>query len=163
MNLNDWLGDNLWSAWLVLALLLGSAEMLTLDLTLLMLAGGALAGALTALVLPGMLVVQILVAISVSVAMLMLLRPTLLNKVRDAPGYRSSIGKLVGSQGVALAPITDRDGEVKVNGEVWTARTLDSSMSAQPGEQVEVYEVDGTTLVVYPMERELPWLRSTKE
>ena len=40
----DWLQENAWAAWLALALVLGVAEMFSLDLVLLMLAVGALAG-----------------------------------------------------------------------------------------------------------------------
>lgn len=45
----EWVRQNLWAGWGVLALGLAAAELLTLDLTLLMLAGGALAGGVTAL------------------------------------------------------------------------------------------------------------------
>ena len=47
-----WFGQNPWAAWGVLALLLAVAELLTLDLTLLMLAAGALAGGVVALFFP---------------------------------------------------------------------------------------------------------------
>ena len=44
VNLTDWLGDNSWAIWLSLAFLLGVAEIMSLDLVLIMLAVGALAG-----------------------------------------------------------------------------------------------------------------------
>ena len=37
----DWISSHLWAGWGILALLLAAAELLTLDLTLLMLASGA--------------------------------------------------------------------------------------------------------------------------
>ncbi|MGO4957551.1 NfeD family protein [Luteococcus sp. Sow4_B9] len=151
-----WFGQNLWAMWGALGLLLATAEMLTLDLTLLMLASGALAAALTAFVLPELLVVQVLVALAVSAAMLGLMRPTLLRRVRNAPGYRSSISKLVGSEGLAIEPVTSSGGQVKVNGEVWSARTMTGATSIDAGAGVEVYEVDGATLVVYPVHPQLP-------
>ena len=45
----DWVRENLWAGWGVLAMALAAAELLTLDLTLLMLATGALAGGIVAL------------------------------------------------------------------------------------------------------------------
>ncbi len=45
----DWLSDNLWAGWLTLAVALGALELVSLDLFLIMLAGGALVGAVTAL------------------------------------------------------------------------------------------------------------------
>ena len=48
VNLTDWLGENGWAIWLSLAFLLGIAEVLSLDLVLIMLAVGCLAGAAVA-------------------------------------------------------------------------------------------------------------------
>ena len=74
--MTDWLGDNAWAIWLSLAFLLAVAEIMSLDLVLIMLAVGALAGAGMSVVAPGMWWLQILVAAGVSVGMLLLLRPT---------------------------------------------------------------------------------------
>jgi glutamate-1-semialdehyde 2,1-aminomutase len=46
----EWLGDNAWVLWLGLALILGIIETTTSDLVFLMLAGGAIAGGLAAMV-----------------------------------------------------------------------------------------------------------------
>jgi membrane protein implicated in regulation of membrane protease activity len=150
----EWLAENLWVAWLVLATLLAVAEMLTLDFTLLMLAAGALAGGLVALAFPGVLWLQILMAVVVAVSMLGLARPTLLRKIRALPGYRSSVDKMVGSPGVALTPITADGGEVKVAGEVWSAHSLEGSIEA--GTEIEVYRIDGAIAIVYPRHLALP-------
>ncbi len=151
----EWLSNNLWSVWLALGAGLALTELATLDFTLLMLAAGAVAGGVTALVFPGLLWLQIAVAVVVAILMLALLRPTLLEKIRRMPGYRSSIDKLVGSTGVVVAEITGTTGEVKLAGEVWTARSVDGTPIAV-GEQIEVYQVDGATVVVYPRHRALP-------
>lgn len=150
----EWLADHLWVAWISLAALLGLAELLSLDFTLLMLAAGALAGGLVALVFPALLWLQILVAVVVAVAMLALARPTLLRRVHDLPGYRSSLDKMVGSPGVALSEITADAGEVKVAGEVWSAHSLEGTIPA--GTQVEVYRIDGAIAIVYPRNLALP-------
>lgn len=147
----EWLSSNWWAVWLVAATLLALTESLTLDFTLLMLAAGALAGAGIALLFPGMILVQVLVAVAVAFAMLFLLRPTLLEKVRSAPGYRSSLQRMVGSTGQAMTAITGRSGEVKVNGEVWQARGF-GDVDIEAGAPVEIFEVDGITVVVYPKE-----------
>lgn len=151
----DWIGQHLWAVWGVLALALAAAELLTLDLTLLMLAGGALAGGLTALIFPGLIWLQVLVAIAMAVGTLFLLRPTLLAKVRNAPGYRSSLDTLVGSSGTATATVGAIAGEVKVDGQVWEARSFDPDLVIQAGEAVEVFAIEGITLIVYPKSRPL--------
>lgn len=155
--MTDWFGDHRWAIWLIIALVLASAEMLTLDLTLLMLATGALAAAGVALVAPGAIVAQVLVGVVVAALMLFLLRPTLLARVRNAPGYRNSIQQLVGSIATATTEITADSGEVKVNGDVWQARAFDPTMKMLAGHKVEVYQVDGTTLIVYPSQQSLPY------
>ena len=119
--MTDWLGDNAWALWLSLAFLLAVAEILSLDLVLIMLAVGALAGAGVAVVAPGLWWLQILVAAGVSVGMLLLLRPTLMARVRNMPGYRSSTAKMVGSSGVAVSQIDrsrrrDQGGRAELDG-----------------------------------------------
>lgn len=151
----DWVRANLWAGWGILAALLATAELLTMDLTLLMLASGALAGGVTALIFPGLVWLQVLVALTTAVLTLFLLRPTLLERVRRAPGYRSSLDKLVGASGRALGEITGRSGEVKVEGQIWEARSFDPSVVIDAGEEIEVYGLDGITLIVYPARRQL--------
>jgi membrane protein implicated in regulation of membrane protease activity len=156
VNVTDWLGDNAWAIWLSLALLLAVAEILSLDLVLIMLAAGALAGGGVALVAPDLWWLQVLVAGGVSVGMLAVLRPTLMRRVREMPGYRSSTAKMVGSSGVALSRVTRGGGEVKVDGQHWTARPFDADLVIEQGTEVEVYEVDGAIAVVYPKHDQLP-------
>ena len=151
----DWVRENLWAGWGVLAMALAAAELLTLDLTLLMLATGALAGGIVALVAPGLIWLQVVIALATAVATLFLLRPTLLAKVRSSKGYRSSLDNIIGAQGSATAVITGNRGEVKVDGQVWEARSFDPSITIGDGEQIEVFGIDGVTLSVYPTNRPL--------
>ena len=137
--------------WTVASAGLACAEMLGGDFTLLMLAAGAGAGAVTAAIVPGLWLLQVIVAVAVAALLLAVLRPTLLRRIREAPGYRSSLDKLVGSEGVATSEITDGHGQVKVDGEEWSARALEPGSTIAVGERIEVYEVDGATLVVYPV------------
>jgi membrane protein implicated in regulation of membrane protease activity len=156
LNLTDWLGDNAWAIWLSLAFLLAVAEIVSLDLVLIMLAAGAVAGAGVALVAPGLWWLQILVAMAVSISMLFLLRPTLMDKVRSMPGYRSSTSKMVGSTGFAVTEITRGGGEIKVDGQTWSARPYSSDLVIESGSEIEVYEIDGAIAVVYPRHDALP-------
>jgi membrane protein implicated in regulation of membrane protease activity len=156
MNLTDWLGDHAWALWVSLAFLLAVAEVVSLDLVLIMLAVGALAGAGVAVIAPDLWWLQVLVAAGVSVSMLGLLRPTLLAKVRAMPGYRSSTAKMVGSAGVAVSQIDRSGGEIKVDGQSWTARPYSSDVVIDAGTEVEVYEIDGAVAVVYPRYDALP-------
>ena len=150
VNLTDWLGDHAWAIWLSLAFLLAIAESISLDLVLIMLAVGAVAGALVAGVAPDLWWLQILAASGVSVGMLALLRPTLIARVRSMPGYRSSTAKMVGSTGLAVSQIDRSGGEVKVDGQSWSARPYSSDVVIDAGTEVEVYEIDGVEAIVHP-------------
>lgn len=150
----EWLSANAWVVWLVLAGGLAVSEMLTLDLTLLMLASGALAGGVVAVFLPGALAIQIIVAVAVALAMLFLVRPQALKRLHNSPGYRSSTSKLLGSSGTAVEQVTSTAGAVKIAGEVWGARSYDESVIPE-GTEVEVLEMDGITAVVYPKHKPL--------
>jgi len=155
VNLTDWLGDHAWAIWLSLALLLAVAEIISLDLVLIMLAVGALAGSAVAVVAPDLWWLQVGAAAGVSVGMLALLRPTLIDRVRSMPGYRSSTAKMVGSTGTAVSQIDRSGGEVKVDGQSWSARPYSSDIVIEAGTEVEVYEIDGAIAVVYPKYGEL--------
>src|SRR5215211_2067796 len=101
----EWLGDHAWAAWLALAFALGAAELASLDLILLMLAVGAIVGALGALVgLP--VVVQILLAGGASVAMLALVRPNVVKRLHSGPELQLGHGKLVGRQAMVTEVVT---------------------------------------------------------
>lgn len=147
----DWLSQHPWAAWFALALGLGAAEMFTLELTLLMLAGGALAGGLVALVAPGLVIVQVVVALVAAVALLGVLRPRVLERFGRGGGYKSSNDRLVGATARADSQIDADAGTVTIEGITWEARLVTEGTVAK-GQRVEVHSVDGTTLMVYPLE-----------
>lgn len=120
-----------------------------------MLATGAGAAAITGLVLPGLWWAQLLVFVVVSYLTLFLLRPTLLRRVRNLPGYQDSVQALVGSTGLATEAITATGGAVKVDGQVWSARSYDPNVTIEAGQHVDVFERDGIVLRVYPSDRPL--------
>jgi len=149
----DWLGDNAWAAWLSAAVLLGVAEMLSLDLVLIMLAVGATAGMVTA-ILGAPVAVQFLVAAGVSVAMLGLVRPSLAKKLHGGPELTLGHDKLVGQRGEVTEEISGlHNGRIKLAGEIWTAAPYDDHVTIAPGETVEVLQIKGATAYVHPVPR----------
>jgi membrane protein implicated in regulation of membrane protease activity len=147
----DWFGDHLWETWLGLAIILGVAELASLDLILLMVAAGALVGMLAAVVgLP--FVAQALVASAVAVATLTVVRPNLVRRLHSGPSLQIGHGKLVGQQGVVIAAISGHEpGRIKLAGEIWSASPYDETDTIGVGETVEVLEIRGATALVIPI------------
>ncbi len=143
----EWLQDNDWAAWLGLALVLGSAELLSLEMTLLMLAVGALAGSVTAAV-GAPLLLQVLVAILVSAGLVAFVRPSMVKRLHHGPELRSGTAAIVGTEGFVVRELTHASGQVKLGGEVWTARPYDDSTVIAEGARVQVLEIQGATALV---------------
>lgn len=146
-----WVRDNEWSLWVGLALVLGIIETATLDLLFLMLAGGALSGgAAAALGAPSL--VQALVAIAVSAALLGIVRPVAKSHLRTPFAARTGVAALVGSKALVLEPVDAHNGRIKLAGEVWSARSFDDHQVIAVGRTVDVLEIKGATALVYESE-----------
>jgi membrane protein implicated in regulation of membrane protease activity len=144
----EWFRDHLWETWTGLAILLGVAELFSLDLVLLMLALGACVGVLTALLgLP--VAVQILAALAASVAMLALVRPGMAKRLQSGPELTLGHDALVGKTGVAVTEVTADGGQVRIGGELWSARAFDETAVIRPGARVDVFQIKGATAVVH--------------
>jgi membrane protein implicated in regulation of membrane protease activity len=143
----QFLSDNQWVMWLALSVGLAAAELLSLDLILLMLAVGALGGAVVAAV-QGQVVLQVLVALAISLGMLTFVRPNVVRRLHRGPELTTGHAALVGKQAIVLETVDARTGRIKLRGQIWSARSVDESVIA-PGSTVDVYEIDGATAVVY--------------
>jgi membrane protein implicated in regulation of membrane protease activity len=149
----DWISEHLTAVFLGLAIVLGVAELASMDLILLMLAAGALAGMGASLVGAGF-VISALIAAGAATACLALVRPQLVKRLHSGPDLQLGHGKLVGAQGVVTEKITGlQAGRIKLAGEFWTAAPYDDTMSIEPGETVEVLEIKGATAFVHPVPR----------
>ena len=144
----DWLGENAWAGWLGLAVVLGIIETTTLDLVFLMLAGGALAGAAAA-AFGAPLLLSAVVAILASAALLGVVRPIARRHLRTPLETRTGVAALVGRQAVVLARVDGESGQVKLAGEVWSARAFDEHEVIEPGEKVQVVQIEGATALVF--------------
>lgn len=149
----DWLRDHAWETWLGLTIVLGVAEMFSLDLILIMLAAGALVGMITAVIgLP--IALQVLAASAASLAAIAMVRPTMVKRLHSGPELSLGHGKLVGKQGIVTDEITGlSSGRIKLAGEFWTAEPYDDTLRISAGETVEVLEIRGATAIVHPVAR----------
>jgi membrane protein implicated in regulation of membrane protease activity len=133
--------------WLIAALALAGAEALTGDLFLLMLGGGALAAAGSSLVFDD-LWIHGAVFLVVSVLLLVLVRPALRRHFSAGTGLPEPVKALEGKSALVLDRVARHEGQVKLDGEVWTARPYNDNDVYEPGDHVTVVHIDGATAVV---------------
>jgi membrane protein implicated in regulation of membrane protease activity len=135
--------------WIAVAVGLVIAEAFTGTFVLLMLAAGALAAAATA-ALDGALWAQGLVFALVSALALVGVRPALRRRLDErGPDTQIGLAAIEGSTGLVLEQVDADHGLVKIEGEMWQARSFDGTEVYEPGERVRVIEVKGATAMVW--------------
>jgi membrane protein implicated in regulation of membrane protease activity len=139
--------------WVVVAAVLGVAEILTLTASLGLLAVAALAAAGAAALGLGPFA-QFAVFAAVSVAGLVVVRPLVKRQLRPryGPQHRFGVAALVGRQARVVQEVTGHAGRVRIGGEEWSARAYDETLVIPAGTTVDVIEIEGATALVYPRE-----------
>ena len=141
--------------WIVVALVLFGAELLTLSFVALYPAIGSLAAAVAAL-LGGDIGIQVLTFALVTVLLLLLTRRPLLRLLRRTPSVPSNASNVIGRRAVVVIAIDagpGQRGQVRVGTEHWSAKSDDERPIAE-GTTVEVVRIDGVALVVRPVSAE---------
>jgi membrane protein implicated in regulation of membrane protease activity len=138
-----------WIIWLVAACVLGVGEMHQGGFYLAPFAAGALLAALVSIAGVSPLL-GVIVFIATSTVVFATLRPVAQRHRRLPPAIRTGAAALVGRHAIVLERIANREGVgcVKIDGEVWTARSYDEDEVLDAGEDVEVVEIRGATALV---------------
>jgi len=136
-----------WVWWLIGAAGLGIPLVVTAMPEFGMLAVGAVAGAVTA-ALGGGVVLQVVVFAVVSVALIAVVRPVAARHRAQRPQLATGIDALMGKQAVVLERVDGSGGRIKLAGEVWSARSLDTGRAYAVGEEVDVVEIEGATAII---------------
>ncbi|HVD56103.1 MAG TPA: NfeD family protein [Thermoleophilaceae bacterium] len=136
-----------WVWWMIAAGVLAVGEIFTLSFFLGPIAVAAVAAAIVSLVGAGM-GIQWIVFIAVSLASLAVLRPIARRHLRTPGQIRTGTAALVGSRAVVLDRVDGDGGQVKIGGEVWSARSFDEDHVFEEGARVEVLQIKGATALV---------------
>jgi len=136
-----------WVIWVIVAAGLMAVEALTLTLVLGMAAAGALAAAAAAGLGAGP-VLQVVVFTLVTAATLLVVRPVAKRHLHTPAAQRTGIAALVGQTATALQRVDGEGGQIKLAGEVWSARSWDGQQVIEPGDRVEVVTIEGATALV---------------
>jgi len=140
-----------WIIWLILAAVLGVAEIMTTTLAFGLLAVAAAAAAIIGGVGLG-LPFQILAFVVTAGAGLGVVRPLAMRHIRQPPVLKTGTSALVGRSAIVTAQVTPLDGRVRIGGEVWSARSYDESSVIPEGSKVDVLAIEGATALVHPRE-----------
>jgi membrane protein implicated in regulation of membrane protease activity len=136
-----------WVAWTIVAAALAVGEMFTLGFFLGPIALAAAVAAIVAAVGPPV-EVQFAVFVVCSGASVLFLRPIALRHTRTPGALRTGTAALIGQRALVLERVHADGGQVKIGGEVWTARPYDESDVFEPGARVDVMKIDGATALV---------------
>ena len=141
-------------AWLGILAILLVIEAITVGLTTVWFAGGALVACIASW-LGGGIVVQLLLFFGVSVVRLIFTRPLAvcyMNKGVEKTNAESLLGK----RAVVIQPVNNlaQTGQVRINDIEWTARTADDGEEIPTGAVVEIEEIRGVKLIVKEISKE---------
>jgi membrane protein implicated in regulation of membrane protease activity len=140
-----------WIVWLIVAAILGVAELMTTTFALGIIAVGAVvaagAGAI-GLALP----FQLLAFVLASGAGLGFVLPVARRHIKQPPLLKTGPAALVGRSGSVLEKVDRNGGRVRIGGEIWTARPYDETLVIPAGQLVDVMQIEGATALVYPRE-----------
>jgi membrane protein implicated in regulation of membrane protease activity len=138
-----------WVIWLIIAVVLGVAEVMTTTLALGLIGASALVAAGVAAVGGGPLL-QLGAFILASAGGVGIVRPIAMRHIKHPPLLRTGTAALVGRTALVLDEVSDHGGRVRIGGEDWSARPYDEDMVIPAGTKVDVFKIEGVTALVYP-------------
>ena len=139
---------NLTTIWLVVFVACIAIEIITMGLTTIWFAGGALVAAIGA-ALGAPIWLQAVFFGAVSLVLLYFTRPVAV-KYFNKDRVKTNAESLVGKQAVVISEIDNLQGigQVSVNGQEWSARTVEEGITLMEGSVVIVRAISGVKLMV---------------
>ena len=133
--------------WLIATAVFIVLEIISLGLTTIWFAGGALISAIAAYFGAHWLV-QIIIFAAVSLILLFVTRPIAVKHLMKEP-EKTNVDELIGKTGYVIKTINNlkSEGSVKLNGMDWTARSKDDEI-IEENEEVIVDSISGVKLIV---------------
>ena len=140
-----------WIVWLIVAAVLGVAELLTTTLAFGLIAIAAVAAAVVGAFHLSFALQLVAFAVTAG-AGLGFVRPIAIKHVKQPPALRTGVAALVGRSAIVLEEVTEHSGRVRVDGEEWSSRPYDDSLVIPVGTKVDIMQIKGATALVYPRE-----------
>ena len=141
-----------WIVWLIVAAVLGVAELVTITFAFGIIAVAAVVAAVVGAFHLD-LGIQLAAFIVAAGAGLGFVRPIAIRHIKQPPALRTGTAALVGRSAIVLEEVTEHGGRVRIEGEEWSSRPyLDESLVIPVGTKVDVMQIRGATALVYPRE-----------
>lgn len=139
--------------WLVVLIIAVVVEVLTMGLTTIWFAGGALI-AIVATLLGAPIAVQVILFFIVSLLLLFFTRPVAV-KYFNKDRVKTNVESLVGRQAIVISEINNIQGvgQITVSGQQWSARSAEDFVVIPAGAVVNVVSINGVKLIVKADER----------
>lgn len=138
--------QNLSWFWLIIAILLTLIEVVTLGLTTIWFALGALVMIFLSFI-PIPFAVQILLWLLISSALLFFTRPYAVKKLKIGK-EKTNADSLIGKKALVVKAVTKFEkGEIKINGLIWGAKS-DSEEELEKDSECEIVRIEGATVIV---------------
>jgi membrane protein implicated in regulation of membrane protease activity len=140
-----------WIIWLIVAAVLGVAELLTTTLAFGLIAIAAVAAAVVG-AFHLSFALQLLAFAVAAGAGLGFVRPIAIRHIKQPPALRTGVAALVGRSAIVLEEVSEHSGRVRIDGEEWSSRPYDDSLVIPVGAKVDVMQIKGAIALVYPRE-----------
>jgi membrane protein implicated in regulation of membrane protease activity len=141
-----------WIVWLIVAAVLGVAELLTMTFAFGLIAVAAVVAAVVG-VFHIDLPLQLAAFVAAAGAGLVFVRPIAVRHLKQPPALRTGVAALVGRSAIVLEEVNEHGGRVRIDGEEWSSRPyMDDSLVIPVGTKVDVMQIKGATALVYPRE-----------
>lgn len=140
----------MWTIWLIASGVFFLGEIFTVSFMLFWPGVGAFLAFLTSLIVPDNITAQVVVFGVSSVLLIFFTKPLTKKLFKSNDDTVMNNSAIIGKKGTVLKPI-DQDnpiGQVKVNGELWSAIKADKDEPIKVGESVIVEKIDGVKLLV---------------
>ena len=140
----------MWQIWLIAAGVFLILEMFTLGFLVFWLSIGSLVAMLVSFVIDN-IIIQTTVFVFSSGILIFATKP-FVKKFTEKDNTKTNVYSLVGKKAIVIEDInwTTGSGQIKVNGEVWSAKTKEQ-VNIEKGIEVEIESIEGVKAFVKPL------------
>lgn len=142
----------MWQIWLIIAGLCFIIEMATVGFFVFWFGIGALISMVVSIFFPDNIILQAAVFVISSVILLLLTKPLVNKFTKKDKKIETNAYSIIGKKGIVVQDInpTFGVGQIKISGEVWSAKTSDET-TIEKGTEIKVTQIDGVKAVVEPV------------